>query len=124
MGKHEKVNEKLQKKLYRFPSENPSPLNQTVRSVQLPAVLSVEKKEDAIELCVAHTDNIPRFVNVYASKGKNRQLIAKAYLSEGVDNDCFLLQVSISSWWVPGPWQCHSNTFENSVIKKAEESSL
>lgn len=94
MGKHEKVNEKLQKKLYRFPSENPSPLNQTVRSVQLPAVLSVEKKEDAIELCVAHTDNIPRFVNVYASKGKNRQLIAKAYLSEGVDNDCFLLQVS------------------------------
>jgi hypothetical protein len=33
-------------------------------------------------------------VNVYASKGKKQQLIAKAYLSEGVDNDCFLLQVS------------------------------
>ena len=57
-------------------------------------VLSVEKKKDAIELCIAHTDSIPRFVNVYASKGKKQQLIAKAYLSEGVDNDCFLLQVS------------------------------
>ena len=89
MGKHEKINKKLGEKFYRFPSQNPGPLNALERSVQMPAITSLRQHGDSLELCIDHSDNIPRFLNIYDLRRGKQQLLLKAYLSEGENSGCF-----------------------------------
>lgn len=89
IGQHEKVNKKLQKKYYHLPAENPHPLNRTVRAVQLPAIKSVALNNQVVEICIDHTDYIPRFLNIYISKKGKLQLIGKEYLSESKMEGCY-----------------------------------
>lgn len=94
IGQHEKVNEKLQKKYYRLPAENPGPLNKVVREVQLPAIKSVQLNEQILTICINHTDEIPRFLNLYTSKKEKHQLVGKQYLSESDMEGCYQFQLT------------------------------
>ncbi|MCR9226897.1 MAG: family 10 glycosylhydrolase [Flavobacteriaceae bacterium] len=82
IGQHEKVNQKLQKKYYGLPAGNPGPLNQVVRDIQLPVIASLQYNNQILDLCISHTDDVPRFLNLYAFKKGKPQLIEKQYLSE------------------------------------------
>ncbi|WP_285653471.1 glycoside hydrolase family 10 protein [Allomuricauda sp. NBRC 101325] len=94
IGQHEKVNAKLIKRYYRFPSENPGPLNKVQRDVQLPAIRSVQQNQQIIEICISHTDTIPRFINLYNYQKGNYQLIGKEYLSESETEGCYQFQLT------------------------------
>lgn len=94
MGQHEKVNTKLAKKFYALPAENPGPINQVTRAVQLPAIVSLEKTGQSVEICIDHTDRIPRFLNLYLVKNGKPQLLAKEYLSESDGEGCFAFNLS------------------------------
>ena len=89
MGKHQKVNQKIQKKLYRLPAENPGPLNQVVRQLQLPAINSATLNSQALNICISHVDEIPRFLNLYRPGKEGPQLIGKQYLSENDIEGCY-----------------------------------
>ena len=88
IGQHEKVNQKLQKKYYSLPTENPGPLNQVVRDVQLPGIDSLHYNNQKLDVCISHTDDVPRFLNLYLIKKGNAQLIGKQYLSESDIEGC------------------------------------
>jgi len=94
IGQHEKVNKKLQKKFYNLPAKNPGPLNRVVRVVQLPAIKSVEVSNTIIDLCVSHTDNVPRFINLYVVKQGKTELIEKKYLSESEVEGCYQFNIT------------------------------
>lgn len=94
MGQHEKVNTKLKKKFYGLPAENPGPINQVTRAVQLPVIVSSEKRGQAMEICISHTDRIPRFLNLYLVKNGKSQLLGKKYLSESDMEGCFQFNLS------------------------------
>ncbi|MCG8520979.1 MAG: hypothetical protein MI744_02095, partial [Pseudomonadales bacterium] len=94
IGQHEKVNKKLQKKFYNLPAKNPGPLNRVVRVVQLPAIKSVEVSNTIIDLCVSHTDNVPRFINLYVVKQGKTELIGKEYLSESDVEGCYQFNIT------------------------------
>ena len=89
IGQHEKVNQKLQKKYYNLPAENPGPLNKVVRTVQLPGINSFQLNDQTMDICISHTDNVPRFLNLYTSKNGDPQLIRKEYLSESDVEGCY-----------------------------------
>lgn len=94
IGQHEKVNKKLQKKFYSLPAENPGPLNRVVRTVQLPAINSIKRNNQILEICIDHTDNVPRFLNLYISIKGDSQLIGKEYLSESKVEGCYQFDLS------------------------------
>jgi len=94
IGQHEKVNQKLVKKFYGAPSNNPGPLNKIVRSVQLPDIKSFLKENGMYRICISHIDSIPRFVNLYDLKSSKKQLIAKYYLSESENSGCFKVNLT------------------------------
>src|SRR5690606_34918691 len=89
MGKHEKINAGLRKKFYRFPAHSPGPLNFGKRSVHRPAITALRRQGDSLEICIKHSDSIPRTLDLYElGKGK-RQLLFKAYLSATDVSGCF-----------------------------------
>lgn len=94
MGQHEKVNTKLEKKFYRLPAKNPGPINQVVRTIQLPAITSSETTDQTLQICVNHVDDVPRFLNLYLVKKGKAQLIGKEYLSENDSEGCFQFQLT------------------------------
>jgi hypothetical protein len=47
-----------------------------------------------VELCIAHTDSIPRFLNYYQLNGNEKQLIGKNYISESQNSGCFQLKLT------------------------------
>ncbi|WP_318311291.1 glycoside hydrolase family 10 protein [Flagellimonas crocea] len=94
IGQHEKVNQKLQRKFYPLPAENPGPLNKIIRAVQLPAINSIELKNQKLDICINHTDDVPRFLNLYIAKNKKSQLVQKKYLSENTLEDCFQFKLT------------------------------
>jgi len=93
MDKHEKINKKLKRKFYRFPSQNPAPMDPVVREVQFPEVTSIGQHGRTLEICVEHFDDIPRSVNVYELGRKKRQLLLKTYLSGDENSGCFKLEL-------------------------------
>lgn len=93
IGKHEKVNQKLEKKFYRYPSNNPGPLNKIKRTVPLPGIVSAKNQNNQLDICISHTDSIPRFLNFYEIRGTKRKLIAKAYLSESKKSECYQIEM-------------------------------
>ena len=94
IGQHEKVNKKLQKKYYSLPAQNPGPLNKVVREIQLPAIDSVHLNNQVLDICISHTDDIPRFLNLYISKRGKTQLVGKEYLSESDRDGCYQLNLT------------------------------
>ena len=94
IGKHAEVNQKLERKFYRSPVNNPGPLNKVKRTVQLPAILSAKIKNNELDICISHTDSVPRFLDVYEIHGPERKLMAKAYLPESTNSGCFKFEVS------------------------------
>ncbi|MEW2921586.1 family 10 glycosylhydrolase [Muricauda sp. ANG21] len=94
IGQHEKVVKTLKKKFYPLPSKNPSTLNKVLREIQLPGIESVKKQDEVVELCIAHTDSIPRFLNYYQLNGNEKQLIGKNYISESQNSGCFQLKLT------------------------------
>lgn len=94
IGQHKKVNKKLQKKYYSLPAQNPGPLNKVVREIQLPAIDSVHLNNQVLDICISHTDDIPRFLNLYISKRGKTQLVGKEYLSESDRDGCYQLNLT------------------------------
>ncbi|WP_228235532.1 glycoside hydrolase family 10 protein [Allomuricauda sp. M10] len=94
MGNHEKVNQKLERKFYQLPAKNPGPLNQVKSNIQSPNIESIKKDNGQLELCVSYSDSVPRFINLYLIKGKQRQLLIKEYFSENNDRHCFLAELA------------------------------
>lgn len=93
MGTHEGITKKLKRKFYRFPSQNPGPLDPMVREVRTPEVISFRQHGKTLELCVEHLDDIPRFLNIYALGRKKGQLLLKTYLSGGESSGCFQMEL-------------------------------
>ncbi len=93
MGKHEKINQKLKRKFYRYPSQNPGPLDPQVREIQIPVITSIGQRGRTLELCVEHFDDIPRSVNVYELGRKKRQLLFKTYLSGDERSGCLHMEL-------------------------------
>ncbi len=94
MGTHEKVNQKLERKFYPLPVNNPGPLNKVKRNIQPPNIESHKKENGQLELCISHSDNVPRFINLYLVKGRQRQLLIKEYLAENENLYCFDTELS------------------------------
>ncbi len=94
IGKHEKVNQKLELKFYRFPAKNPGPLNKVKRNIPSPYIESFQIQKENIGLCLSHSDSIPRFINLYKTQGKSRQLLAKEYFVENKDQHCFWTELA------------------------------
>ncbi len=94
IGQHEKVVKTLKRKFYRFPSENPTTLNKISREIQLPGIESLQKQNEILEICISHTDSVPRFLNYYQLNHNEKQLIGKKYLSESQNSGCFQLKLT------------------------------
>ncbi|NAY90507.1 family 10 glycosylhydrolase [Muricauda sp. JGD-17] len=84
IGQHEDVTKKLQKKFYRYPSKNPSPLSPVQRIISQPKIDSIIKTKGAVQINISHRDSIPRFVNFYSVDKSNRKkhLLERGYLEE------------------------------------------
>ncbi|RDY61097.1 glycoside hydrolase family 10 protein [Flagellimonas nanhaiensis] len=92
IGKHPEITKSLKRKFYPLPSKNPSSRNKIKRHVLAPSVEKITKNGNDLEICISHSDSIPRFINYYTLKGKEankKVLIAKDYLSESQNQGCF-----------------------------------
>ena len=96
IGKHNKVTKLLQRKFYRFPSENPGSLTKIKRQLSPINVESLKIGSGIVDICVAHKDTVPRFLNFYTlnTTKEKGQLAAKVYFSESQDARCFQLDIS------------------------------
>jgi len=65
-----------------------------VREIQLPAIDSVHLNNQVLDICISHTDDIPRFLNLYISKRGKTQLVGKEYLSESDRDGCYQLNLT------------------------------
>jgi uncharacterized lipoprotein YddW (UPF0748 family) len=94
IGQHEKVVKTLKRKFYPLPAKNPATLNRISREIQLPGIESTQKQNDILDICISHTDSVPRFLNYYQLNADEKQLIGKEYLSESQNSDCFQLKLT------------------------------
>ncbi|MCL6265403.1 glycoside hydrolase family 10 protein [Flagellimonas myxillae] len=101
MGQHERVTNTLKRKFYRFPAHNPVGLVVSKREIALPGIASYRKHNKTLELCVSHSDTVPRFLNLYRSKSNFKSgdavMVEKKYLPEGEQDMC----LEINSLRVP-----------------------
>lgn len=98
LGKHENVTKILKRKFYKLPAQNPSGITKTKREVSFPKVESIQIIKNAnVDICVSHSDSIPRFLHYYALNKKTpgqKLLIRKSYLSVSQNSICNQLQLT------------------------------
>lgn len=98
MDKHPGVTKTLQRQFYEFPAKNPIGLIKTPRKMAKPSVTSTELSGGKWQICVTHSDAVPRFINYYYSKSgftsDDSFLTHRAYLSPEDSSHCLELNPS------------------------------
>lgn len=92
IGKHQRVNKTLKRKFYKLPAKNPVGLIQKQRNIALPTITSTSLQNKNLEICISHSDSVPRFINYYQSKSgfskEDKLLLEKVYISETQSSAC------------------------------------
>lgn len=92
---HEDVIKKIRKRFYKNPVVAPALPNAPKRCLSFAALASMDKKDDALQICLSHYDSVPRFVSVHQLKGKAKRigkLLKKVYLPSNESKACFTLK--------------------------------
>lgn len=90
------IKKQLRKKFYQQKALQPSMINKPNRNVTAPIITSVIHQGDQMKVTVSHFDTIPRFLNIYKSKGRpstdSGELLKKTYISKNKGTHVFLLK--------------------------------
>ncbi|MEX0315090.1 MAG: glycoside hydrolase family 10 protein [Allomuricauda sp.] len=97
IGQHEKVTNRLKRKFYTYPSQNPIGLVKTKRDLPNLEIESKTMRDGQLKICVSHKDSVPGFLHLYSlskSVPIQKQLIGKHYLSVEEKHSCFQLELT------------------------------
>jgi uncharacterized lipoprotein YddW (UPF0748 family) len=91
---HMDVIKKIRKRFYKNPVVAPALPGAPKRYLPAAALISIKKKDDALQICLSHYDSVPRYVSVHQLQGKADhlgKLLKKVYLPSNESKACFTL---------------------------------